>query len=50
MLTQMCDEWRLHRYAVLRWACGWYVQNGITEMPPAVVDLPPCATDHIING
>ncbi|WP_411119893.1 hypothetical protein [Streptomyces sp. 058-1L] len=41
VLSQFCDEWRLGRGAVLRWARGWYVQRGISELPTAVRDLPP---------
>ncbi|MGW1106389.1 hypothetical protein [Streptomyces sp. NPDC002540] len=36
-----CDEWRLGRGAVLRWACGWYLQRGITDLSAALRDLPP---------
>ncbi|MFD6967434.1 hypothetical protein [Streptomyces sp. NPDC059949] len=41
VLSQFCDEWRLGRAAVLRWARGWYVQRGITDLPAALRDLPP---------
>lgn len=40
-LSQFCDEWRLGRAAVLRWARGWYFQRNITELPDALCDLPP---------
>ncbi|MEU8598397.1 DUF6166 domain-containing protein [Streptomyces globisporus] len=40
-LSQFCDEWRLGRAAVLRWARGWYLQRGVTELPAALHDLPP---------
>jgi hypothetical protein len=41
VLSQMCDEFRLRRGAVLRWARGWYAQKGITDLPAALADLPP---------
>jgi hypothetical protein len=41
VLSQFCDEWRLGRDAVLRWARGWYVQRGIAELPAALRELPP---------
>lgn len=41
VLSQLCGEWRLRRGAVLRWARGWYAQQGITSLPPALADLPP---------
>lgn len=40
-LTQFSDEWRLSRAAVLRWARGWYIQRGVSEVPEALRDLPP---------
>lgn len=40
-LSQFCDEWRLGRAAVLRWARAWYLQSGATELPAALRDLPP---------
>jgi hypothetical protein len=40
VLSQFCDEWRLGRAAVLRWARGWYLQRGITELPAALHNLP----------
>lgn len=41
VLSQFCDEWRLGRAAVLRWARGWYLQRGITDLPAALRGLPP---------
>ncbi|MCI3273523.1 hypothetical protein [Streptomyces cylindrosporus] len=41
MLSQFCDEVRLGRAAVLRWARGWYLQRGITDLPTALRELPP---------
>lgn len=41
VLTQMCDEWRLRRGAVLRWVRGWYTEHGIMNLPRAVAELPP---------
>jgi len=40
VMSQMCDEWRLRRGAVLRWARGWYAEHGITSLPRAVAGLP----------
>lgn len=40
-LSQSCDEWRLGRAAVLRWARGWYLQRNISELPSALRHLPP---------
>jgi hypothetical protein len=40
VLSQCCDEFRLHRRAVLRWARGWYAQRGITDLPAVVADTP----------
>ncbi|NUK23499.1 DUF6166 domain-containing protein [Streptomyces lunaelactis] len=42
-LSQFCDEWRLGRAAVLRWARGWHLQRGIAELPVALRELPPLA-------
>jgi hypothetical protein len=41
VLSQACDESRLRRSAVLRWARGWYLQRGITALPTALRELPP---------
>ncbi|GAA4024940.1 hypothetical protein GCM10022247_56730 [Allokutzneria multivorans] len=41
VLSQLCGEWRLRRGAVLRWARGWYAQQGITPLPSALAALPP---------
>jgi hypothetical protein len=41
LLSQFSDEWRLGRAAILRWARGWYLQRGITDLPAALQDLPP---------
>ncbi|MFD7161294.1 DUF6166 domain-containing protein [Kribbella sp. NPDC059898] len=41
VLSQFCDEWRLRRGVVLRWARAWYLQRGIDEIPPALQYLPP---------
>ncbi len=38
VLTDLCDEWRLNRRAVLRWAAGWYHQRGITPVPAILGD------------
>jgi hypothetical protein len=39
--SQLCDEWRLRRDAVLRWVRGWYAEQGLTNLPPAAAQLPP---------
>ena len=39
--SQLCEEWRLRRGAVLRWVRGWYVEHGITGLPAAAAQLPP---------
>jgi hypothetical protein len=41
VLMQLEDEWRLARIAVLRWALGWYTQQGISPMPVTLRRLPP---------
>ncbi|MFD5348965.1 hypothetical protein ACFWJY_35775 [Streptomyces anulatus] len=41
VLSQCCDEWRLRRGAVLRWARAWYLQQGNTDLPAALQELPP---------
>lgn len=41
VLTQMADEWRLRRSAVLRWVRGWYTEHGIMSLPRAVAELAP---------
>ncbi|RPK23532.1 hypothetical protein EES37_37895 [Streptomyces sp. ADI91-18] len=43
MLSQFCDEWRLRRSVIVRWAHSWFIQRGITELPNALRDLPPLA-------
>ena len=43
VLTYLCDEWRLRRGAILRWARGWYAQHGIDVLPPAVAHLLPAS-------
>ncbi|MFF1651196.1 hypothetical protein [Streptomyces sp. NPDC058240] len=40
-LSQCCDQWRLRRGVVLRWARAWYLQQGITDLPAALHALPP---------
>ncbi|WP_261568548.1 DUF6166 domain-containing protein [Frankia gtarii] len=36
ILTDLCDEWRLNRRAILRWAAvGWYAKHGLTKAPPS---------------
>ncbi|MFH8642344.1 hypothetical protein [Streptomyces goshikiensis] len=41
VLSQFCDEWRLRRGVVVRWAHSWYAQRGIGELPAALRELPP---------
>lgn len=41
VLSQFCDEWRLRRGVILRWARTWYLQRGITDLPAALQQLPP---------
>ncbi|MEF2529757.1 hypothetical protein [Streptomyces sp. CS62] len=41
MLSQFCDEWRLRRGVVLRWARAWYLQRGITDLLAALQQFPP---------
>lgn len=41
VLSQFCDEWRLRRSVVLRWARAWYLQRGIDVLPAALRQLPP---------
>ena len=39
--SQLCEEWRLRRGAVLRWVRDWYAEHGITGLPAAAAQLPP---------
>ncbi|MCX4734379.1 hypothetical protein [Streptomyces sp. NBC_01363] len=41
VLSQCCDQWRLRRGVILRWARAWYLQQGITDLPAALHALPP---------
>jgi Family of unknown function (DUF6166) len=41
ILMQLCDDWRLGRGAVLRWARGWYTEHGEDALMPAAVAAPP---------
>jgi hypothetical protein len=45
VLSQFCDQRRLRRGVVLRWARAWYLQRGITDLPDALRDLPPFRMD-----
>lgn len=38
VLTDLCDEWRLNRRAILRWAVGWYAKYDLTQAPPILID------------
>ena len=40
VLTQLCEEWRMRRGAVLRWVRGWYAEHGIADLPQAAVQPP----------
>jgi len=39
--SQLCEEWRLRRGAVLRWVRDWCAEHGITGLPTAAAQLPP---------
>ncbi|MFF9854386.1 hypothetical protein [Streptomyces litmocidini] len=39
VLVQRCSEWRLSRAGVLRWCCGWYAQQGVTDLPAALGEI-----------
>lgn len=41
VLREFCDDWRLSRRAVVRWARGWYLQRGDDDLPLALRWLPP---------
>ncbi|WP_327215343.1 hypothetical protein OG483_17410 [[Kitasatospora] papulosa] len=45
VLSQCCDQWRLRRGVVLRWARAWYLQQGIDELPDALQELSPLASN-----
>lgn len=45
VLAQFCPEWRLSRGAVLRWARGWYAQQGLTPISKVLITLPPIGRD-----
>ncbi|MCZ4101039.1 hypothetical protein [Streptomyces sp. H39-C1] len=40
VMVQCCSQWRLSRPGVLRWCRGWYAQQGVNDLPAALVDLP----------
>jgi hypothetical protein len=40
VMVQCCSQWRLSRAGVLRWCRGWYAQQGVNDLPAALVDLP----------
>lgn len=40
VMAQFCSQWRLSRGGVLRWCRGWYAQQGVNDLPAALVDLP----------
>ena len=44
--SQLCEEWRLRRGAVLRWVRDWYAEHGITGLPAAAAQLPPISPIH----
>lgn len=41
VLAVLCDEFRLRRGAVLRWARGWCADQGMNILPDILTDLPP---------
>jgi hypothetical protein len=43
VLSQLDDQWRLRRGAVLRWVRGWYAEQGLADLPRAVTWLPPAS-------
>jgi len=49
VLSQLCSEWRLRRGAILRWARGWYTEQGLTSIPQAVMH-PPVIDPRIKKG
>lgn len=40
VMSQLGDEWRLRRGAVLRWVRGWYVEHDLNHPPRAVLSPP----------
>ncbi|MFF3275961.1 hypothetical protein ACFYWU_34235 [Streptomyces chrestomyceticus] len=46
VLSQLCDQWRLRRGVILRWALAWYLQRGITVLPAALTELPPLQSQN----
>lgn len=50
VLSQLCDEWRLRRGAVLRWVRGWYAQYGLRDLPAAVAELPRIHFDDTLDA
>ncbi len=38
VLTDLCDEWRLNRRAILRWAAAWFSQHDGTTLPAILAD------------
>uniref|UniRef100_UPI00366C4EF1 DUF6166 domain-containing protein n=1 Tax=Bacillus tropicus TaxID=2026188 RepID=UPI00366C4EF1 len=47
VLVQCCSEWRLSRPGILRWCRGWYAQQGASDLPAALVDLPELASSRL---
>lgn len=41
VLSQMTDEWRLRRGAILRWVRGWYAVRPNEVLPVMIEQLPP---------
>lgn len=46
VVAELCDEWRLNRRAVLRWAAGWYHQLRLPSMPE-ILNEPSLRLGHI---
>ena len=45
VMSQLGDEWRLRRGAVLRWVRGWYVEHDL-DRPPRIVLSPPAISPY----
>src|SRR6266851_805888 len=46
VLSQLCDEWRLSRTAILRWVYEWCLQCGIIDVPAVVREMPTPANGY----
>ena len=41
VVAHFAEEFMIRRGAVLRWARGWAAQHGVTNLPKALINLPP---------